>query len=143
MHTFRLNPFILIAILFLGTSIDLKGAKDSEKASIFKKSHIEYILEENALNNIADTDYITNYIPGAQTSQIESIEEEGGPKGMPNEVENSADFASDADAEEVLSSWKERYKGMGFEYKKSPSGAGITITADNGKKHVTKLSIYV
>ena len=97
--------------------------------------------EKSTLNNIADTDYITNYVPDAQTSQIETITtEKGGLKGIPTEVENSADFASDADATEVLNSWKERYKGMGFEYKTSTSGASVTITAKNGKKHVAKLS---
>jgi len=57
---------------------------------------------------------------------------------------NSADFAYDVNVSNVLSDWSKRYEGMGFKYAKSrpgvnPRATTITITADNGATHVTKL----
>ena len=101
------------------------------------------MMEKQDMSSYYPDIYKTLYSATTSTTTEDDskvVTEEGGPEGLPNEVKNSADFASDANAEEVLSSWKERYKGMGFEYKPSTSGASVTITAENGKKHVAKLS---
>jgi hypothetical protein len=99
--------------------------------------------EKSTLTNIADTDYITNYVPGAQVSQIEGGDGGDGGDDLPElEVKNSADFAYNANPKNVLNSWKERYKGMGFKFEKSVSGATVTIIADGGKKHIAKLASF-
>ena len=60
------------------------------------------------------------------------------------ETPNVEDFGRNANVENVLTGWENRYKGMGFTYSKNPPGinqkyTSVTITAKNGTTHVTEL----
>ena len=60
------------------------------------------------------------------------------------ETPNVEDFGRNANVENVLTGWENRYKGMGFTYSKNPPGinqkyTSVTITAKNGATHVTEL----
>tara|TARA_B110000211_G_scaffold31460_1_gene31921 strand:+ start:5926 stop:7794 length:1869 start_codon:yes stop_codon:yes gene_type:complete len=60
------------------------------------------------------------------------------------ETPNVEDFGRNANVDNVLTGWENRYKGMGFTYSKNKPGinqkyTSVTITAENGATHVTEL----
>ena len=60
------------------------------------------------------------------------------------ETPNVEDFGRNANVDNVLAGWENRYKGMGFTYSKNKPGinqkyTSVTITAENGTTHVTEL----
>jgi hypothetical protein len=78
-------------------------------------------------------------LPPLTTVKTEEEEEEE-IKTTKEVVENSEDFAFNAQPSKILKIWKSRYDGMGFEFAVSGTmGSTITITAKNGAKLKTRL----